>query len=36
MTAGSRAAEMRIMFVVYLVTVWAGLGYFLVLGLRHG
>jgi len=26
---------MRAVFVVYLVTIWVGLGYFLVLGLRH-
>jgi len=28
--------EMRAMFVTYLVVVWVGLAYFLLLGLRHG
>jgi len=27
---------MRAMFVTYLVVVWVGLAYFLLLGLRHG
>jgi hypothetical protein len=28
-------ADMRVMFVLYLATVAVGLGYFLLLGLRH-
>jgi len=27
---------MRAMFVTYLVVVWVGMAYFLLLGLRHG
>jgi hypothetical protein len=36
MSAGSRAPEMRAMFVVYLVGICGGLTYLLAMALRHG
>jgi hypothetical protein len=36
MTASCRAVEMRVMFVLYLTAICAGLVYLLAIGLRHG
>ena len=34
-TASFKGAEMRAMFVTYLVLIWLGLGYFIALGALH-
>jgi hypothetical protein len=36
MTAGSRAADVRTMFLAYLLTIVVGLAYLLTIALRHG
>lgn len=36
MTARSREDEVKIVFVAYLVAIWVGLVFFMVLAVRHG